>query len=85
MRVITFAPHTTQVFKVLVLTLFGVPKRCPRYELSFDDENATAKIIMKVCHDSRQIMVRSNVWGAFRALGLEFDTEDSPMGFYSTR
>jgi hypothetical protein len=40
-RVTTFAPHATQVFQVLDLTLFGVPKRCPRYELPFDFDNAT--------------------------------------------
>jgi hypothetical protein len=33
--VITFAPHTTQVFQVLVFTFFRVPKRCPMYELPF--------------------------------------------------
>jgi hypothetical protein len=35
-RVISFAPHTTQVFQVLDLTLFDALKRCPRYELTFD-------------------------------------------------
>jgi hypothetical protein len=35
-RVITFAPVTTQVFQVFDLTLFGVLKPCPRYELPFD-------------------------------------------------
>jgi hypothetical protein len=44
-RVITFAPHTTQVFQVLDLTLFGVLKRCPRYELPFDANNATVTVI----------------------------------------
>jgi hypothetical protein len=29
-RVITFAPHTTQIFQVLDLALFGVLKRRPR-------------------------------------------------------
>jgi hypothetical protein len=40
-RVITFAPDTTQIFRVLDLTLFGVLRRRPRYELPFDDEYAT--------------------------------------------
>jgi hypothetical protein len=40
-RVITLAPHTTQIFQVLDFTLFGDLKRRPRYELPFDDENAT--------------------------------------------
>jgi hypothetical protein len=42
--VITFAPHTTQIFQVLDLTLFGALKRCPRYELPFDDDNATVRL-----------------------------------------
>jgi hypothetical protein len=71
--VITFAPHTNQVFQVLDLTLFGVPKRHPSYELPFDDDNARVKFIMNVYHDFRQTIIQSNIWGAFRALGLEFD------------
>jgi hypothetical protein len=35
--VITFAPHATQVFQPLDLTLFGVLKQGPRYELPFDE------------------------------------------------
>jgi hypothetical protein len=50
-RVRPFAPHTTQVFQVLDLTLIGVLKRCPRYELSFDENNAIVKVITKVYHD----------------------------------
>jgi hypothetical protein len=85
-RVITFAPHTAQVFQVLDLTFFGVLKRCPRYELPFDDDNATVKVMIQVYHDFTQTMVSSNVWRAFRAFGLEFefesefDTRSGPSG-----
>jgi hypothetical protein len=72
-RVITFAPHTTQICKVLDLTLFNVLKQRPRYELLFDENNATVKVIMKVYQDFTETMARLNVWGVFRALGLEFD------------
>jgi hypothetical protein len=58
---ITFAPHTTQVFHVLELTLFDVLKRRPRYELPFGDDNTTVKFIMKVDHDFRQTMVQPNI------------------------
>jgi hypothetical protein len=61
-RVITFAPHITQVFQVLDLTLFGVLKRRPRYELSFNDDHAMLKFIMKVYHDFRQTMIQPNIW-----------------------
>jgi hypothetical protein len=50
-QVIAFAPHTTQVFQVLDLTLVGVLKRCPRYELPIDQNTAPVKVIMKVYHD----------------------------------
>jgi hypothetical protein len=72
--VVAFAPQTTQVFQVLILTVFGVLKRCPRYELLFDDDHATVIIIMKVYHDFTRIMVPCNIWRVFCALGLEFDT-----------
>jgi hypothetical protein len=52
--VITFAPHTTQIFQVLDLTLFGVLKRRLRCELSFENENATVKFTMQVYHDFKQ-------------------------------
>jgi hypothetical protein len=77
-RVTTFAPHTTQIFQVLDLTLFGILKRCPRYEQPFDDNNAAVKGITKVYHDFTQTMVPFNVCGAFSALAFEFDTRREP-------
>jgi hypothetical protein len=47
-RVITFAPHQTQVSQILDLALFGVLERLPRYALRFGDDNATVNSIMKV-------------------------------------
>jgi hypothetical protein len=79
-RVTTFAPERTHVFQILDLILFDVLKRRPRYELPVDDENATLRVIRKVDHDSRQIMIQPNIWGAFRALGLEFDMRREPYG-----
>jgi hypothetical protein len=78
--VITFAPHPTQTFQLLVLTRVGVPKGCPRYELPFDDDNATVKLIMNVYHGFTQTMLRSNVRGAFSALLFELDARREPDG-----
>jgi uncharacterized PurR-regulated membrane protein YhhQ (DUF165 family) len=50
-RVITFAPHTTQIVQILDVTLFGVLKRRPRYQLLFEDEKETVQFRMKVNHD----------------------------------
>jgi hypothetical protein len=72
-RVITFVPHTTQIFQVLDVTPFGVLKQRPRYHLPFEDEKETVKFMMKVCHDFKQTMVEPNIWRAFQALGFEFE------------
>jgi hypothetical protein len=77
-RVITFAPYTTHIFQVFDLTLFGVLKRSPGYELPVESDNSTVNFIKKVYHDFRQTMVPSNVWGAFHALGLDYDTKREP-------
>jgi hypothetical protein len=61
LRVITLAPHTTQIVQVLDLILVGVLKRHPRYELSFEDENARAQFIVNVYHDFKQTMVAPNI------------------------
>jgi hypothetical protein len=50
-RGITLTPHTTQVFQIPALTLFDVFKRRPRYELLFDDDNATVKFTINLYHD----------------------------------
>jgi hypothetical protein len=77
-RVATFAPHTTQTFQVLDVTLFGVLKRRPRSQLPFEDEKETVGFIMKVYRDFKQTMVKPNIWGAFWVIGFEFDTEKEP-------
>jgi hypothetical protein len=77
-RIITFASHTTQIFQILDLTLFGILKRRPRYQLPFENDNAKVKRIMKVYHNFRQTTVPPNVWGAFHALGLDFNTRREP-------
>jgi hypothetical protein len=51
------APHTTQMFQVLDLTVFRVLKRHTRYELPFGNEKAIVQLIMKVYHDFEQTMV----------------------------
>jgi hypothetical protein len=58
--VVIFAPYRTQIFQVLKLTLFGVLKRQPRYELPFGVERAAFQFTMTVYHDFKQKIVKSN-------------------------
>jgi hypothetical protein len=74
-RVIGFEPQITHVFQVLDLTLFGVLKQWSRYELPFDENNATLKVITTVYHDFTRTITRPNICGTFRARGSEFDTK----------
>jgi hypothetical protein len=60
-RVITFASHATQIFQVLDLTLFGILKRYPRYELPFEDQTATVKFILKIYPNFKKITVEPNI------------------------
>jgi hypothetical protein len=60
-RVIIVAPHTTQIFQVLDVTLFGVLKRRLGHKFPFEDEKETVKFIMKVYHDFKQTVVEPNI------------------------
>jgi hypothetical protein len=59
-RVITFAPHTTQIFQVLDVTLSGVLKRRLGYKLPFEEEKETVRFITRVYHDFKETMVEFN-------------------------
>jgi hypothetical protein len=86
-RVTTFAPHTTQSFQVLDVTLFGTFKRRAKNELPFEDMKASVKFIMNGCHDFKRTIMELNTWGAFQAHGFEFefDRTSEPINFHSTR
>jgi hypothetical protein len=82
-RVITFAPHTTQIFHVLDLTLFGILKQRPRYELPFDDNNATVRFMIKYITPSRKQRCRPRYGEHFVRLDLSLIREESRKSFYS--
>jgi hypothetical protein len=60
-RVITFAPHTTQIFQIFDVAFFGILKRHPRYELPFGGQKVTMKFLMKVYHGFKQITDDPNI------------------------
>jgi hypothetical protein len=86
-RLITFAPHITQVFQVCVLALFGVLKRRPRYEQPFDETNATVKVVTKDITTSRKQWRHPMSGEHFVRLDLSLSLTrgESRMGFDSTR
>jgi hypothetical protein len=75
-RVVTFAPHTTQIFQVLNLTLFGLPKRRGQYQLPLEDDAGKSRFINKVYHDYdfriTMMIIEPNIWGAFRDIEVKY-------------
>jgi hypothetical protein len=63
-RIVNFAPDTTQIFQVLDLdfALFGLLKRRGQYQLTFGDDTRSARFIKKVYHDFRSTMADINRW-----------------------
>jgi hypothetical protein len=79
-RIITFAPHTTQIFQVLDLVLFGALKKRPNGLRAFEEEPPTVTFLLKVYRDFKQTMIETNIWKAFEAIGLIYDIEQIPYG-----
>jgi hypothetical protein len=77
-RVITWPPHTTQIFQELDPSLFGVFKRKGQYKLPFDDDQPTATFLLNVYRTFKQMMVEANIWRAFQQAGFEFEVGADP-------
>jgi hypothetical protein len=77
-KVITFPPHTTQIFQTLDLCLFGVFKRKLQYKLPFANNNVTVNFIRNAFHALKQTFVPDNVRSAFKLLGIEFNIPQTP-------
>jgi hypothetical protein len=85
--VVTFAPqsHTTEIFQVLDLTLFGVLKRRSQYQLPLEDEAGSARLIRKMYHDFQMAITESKIWGAFRGIGVHYSVVERFSAFRSMR
>jgi hypothetical protein len=77
-RVIQFATHTTHIFQLLDVVLFGAMKKHPIGLDTLDKEQPTAAFLLKVYHDFKQMMIEVNIWGAFAAIGLSYDIAHNP-------
>jgi hypothetical protein len=62
-RIITFAPHTAQIFQLLDVILFGVLERGGQYQLPFRDDAGSARFIKKVYRDFQSTVTYINIWG----------------------
>jgi hypothetical protein len=79
-RVVPFASHTTQIFQVLDVVLFGALEKHATSLIMLDEEQPAAAFLIKVYHDYKQTMVEVNIWGAFAAIGMTQDITQDPYG-----
>jgi hypothetical protein len=82
MGIITFAPHTTQIFQMLDIVLFGAFKKLATGLKSLDEEEPAGAFLLKVYHDFKQTMGEANISRAFAAIGFICDIEQSPYGLF---
>jgi hypothetical protein len=79
-RIITFAIHTTHIFQVLDVVLFGALKKHATGLKMFDEEQPAAAFLLKVYHDFKQTMIEVNISETFAPIGFTHDIEQSPYG-----
>jgi hypothetical protein len=60
MRIITFTHHTTQIFQMLDVILFGAFKKHATGLKSSDEEQPAAAFLLKAYHDFKQTMIEVN-------------------------
>jgi hypothetical protein len=70
-RVMTLALHTTQLFQLFDLTLFGIFKREGKYHLPFGDLGTTVNYIYNASLKMAKTLTPPSTWAAFQAIGVE--------------
>jgi hypothetical protein len=79
-RIVTFASHTTQIFQMLDMVLFGVFKKHGTGLSTLEEEQSAAAFILKICHDFQQTMVELDIWNASAAIRFTHQIEQNAFG-----
>jgi hypothetical protein len=83
MKIITLAPHTTLIFQMLDVVLFGALKKHAMDLTTLEKEQTTPAFIIKIYqfyHDFKQTIIEINIWRAFRAIGFTHDIDQILYG-----
>jgi hypothetical protein len=62
-QIIIFAPHTTHIFQMLDVVLFGALKKHANGLKMFDEEQPAPAFLLRAYRDSKQTMIKVNIWG----------------------
>jgi hypothetical protein len=78
--IITFAHHTTHIFQVHDVDLFGSLRKHANGLKMFDEEQPAGAFLLRVYRDFKQTIIELHIWEAFAAIGFTPDIEQSPCG-----
>jgi hypothetical protein len=62
-RIVTFTRHTTHIFQVLDVVLFGALKKHPNGLKMSDEKQPASAFLLTVYHDFKQTMIETHIWG----------------------
>jgi hypothetical protein len=77
-KVITFPPHTTNIFQSLDVSLFGVFKSQMNSKIPFDTDESATGFIKRIFHNMKQTPVPDNVRSAFVNIGIRYHVDVDP-------
>jgi hypothetical protein len=77
-RIITFAPHTTNIFQILDISFFGILKRRKAQFFETEDGTKVYQQLMKLLHCFYETANWFTITGSFKKAGILIDATQSP-------
>jgi hypothetical protein len=77
-KIVTFTPHTTNIFQALDLCFFGVFKTKEKFWMDQDDDKTFTATIHKLVRQFHSIATPENIRGSFVKAGFSYSTGDIP-------
>jgi hypothetical protein len=84
-KIVTFAPHSTNVFQALDLSFFGVFKTKKKFQMDQDDNKTFAATIHELVRQFDSVATPKNIRGSFVRAGFSYGTETIPYVFEFSR
>jgi hypothetical protein len=80
--VLTYPPHTSHIFQVLDVLLFGLVKRWKNYQICDDTLPIHVDHILRLFRAHEVAMASTTIRAAWRQTGFEYENRDRSMTTY---
>jgi hypothetical protein len=71
-KIVTFAPHTTNIFQALDPSFFGVPKTKEKFWMDQDDDKTFTTTRYKLVRQFHSVVTPENIRGSFVRAGSSY-------------